>query len=459
MGKLTKPKTLKDESSLRLQYHQNQLHIEDINLINLLKKANVESLRLRFLDSLTRQSKQAKKWVFDSFSKRGISAQYTYAYPTKAAHFYPIVKNMINEGNAIECSAIFDVEMLLWLHQNQELPPKTPIYFNGFKPESYLTAIKKLIQTVPNPIQIVVDNIEELDKLIHWNLPLEIGFRLANDLQSHQKYSFRYSKLGIPIGSMDEAIRKLTPSKLTLKMLHIYIDQRILSEVFKTMLTEISQQYIRLKQSISTLDTLNIGGGMPAPLPAFHPQNYAQIIDEIVAEIQTQCIKNKISFPNLISEFGEYSVNSSGVLLFKIETVKHQKETESWLFLNNSFLNTLPDLWHQRTKFSVHPLFENKDKPTRKYRLAGLTCDGTDFFPYPVELPEFKIGDTQYIAILNTGAYQENLSGMGGLTHCMIPEPTKLFIEKQQVFYMDESNSNNHAFNPLLGYGNYQRLF
>jgi arginine decarboxylase len=66
--------------------------------------------------------------------------------------------------------------------------------------------------------------------------------------------------------------------------------------------------------------------------------------------------------------------------------------------------------------------------------LGGLTCDSQDFYnaeahSNAVFLPKIVEKEEQYIGFFNTGAYQESLSGFGGLQHCLIPAPKHVIID------------------------------
>jgi arginine decarboxylase len=37
--------------------------------------------------------------------------------------------------------------------------------------------------------------------------------------------------------------------------------------------------------------------------------------------------------------------------------------------------------------------------------------------------------EPQYIGLFHTGAYQESLSGYGGIQHCLIPAPKHIIID------------------------------
>ena len=48
-------------------------------------------------------------------------------------------------------------------------------------------------------------------------------------------------------------------------------------------------------------------------------------------------------------------------------------------------------------------------------------------------MPKFSSeAPTQYIGFFNTGAYQESISGYGGLQHCLITAPKHVVISRDE---------------------------
>ena len=71
--------------------------------------------------------------------------------------------------------------------------------------------------------------------------------------------------------------------------------------------------------------------------------------------------------------------------------------------------------------------------------LGGLTCDNDDYFIVTNEgnelfMPKVTNEDVEplYIGFFHTGAYQETLSGFGGVHHCLIPAPKHILVDKDE---------------------------
>jgi arginine decarboxylase len=106
-----------------------------------------------------------------------------------------------------------------------------------------------------------------------------------------------------------------------------------------------------------------------------------------------------------------------------------------WYMIDNSLMTTLPDAWGIGERFILLPI--NKwDNSYHRVNIGGLSCDNSDYYNSEIHesqvyLPMNKEGDTEklYLGFFHTGAYQDNISGYGGIKHCMIPSPQHIIID------------------------------
>ena len=101
--------------------------------------------------------------------------------------------------------------------------------------------------------------------------------------------------------------------------------------------------------------------------------------------------------------------------------------------INNSFMNTLPDTWGIDQRFIILPI-NHWHKNYKHAFLGGLTCDSMDFYNAEIHnnkmfMPEFSSEEPLHIGVFNTGAYQDALSGYGGIKHCLIPSPKHVILK------------------------------
>ena len=194
--------------------------------------------------------------------------------------------------------------------------------------------------------------------------------------------------------------------------------------------------YIELKKVCPELDSLNIGGGLPIQTHMDFSYEYEYMIEEIVTQVQNACRQAGVPEPNIFTEFGSYTVGESGAILYSIVNQKQQNDREKWNMIDSSFITTMPDTWAINQRFPFLAI-NNWDKEYERVHLGGLTCDSEDFYNAEVHsnaifLPKMKDVDELFVGFFNMGAYQEALSGYGGIKHCLIPAPKIVVIDRDE---------------------------
>ena len=73
-------------------------------------------------------------------------------------------------------------------------------------------------------------------------------------------------------------------------------------------------------------------------------------------------------------------------------------------------------------------------------------------------LPRIEPDDSEplYIGFFHTGAYQDSISGFGGIKHCLIPAPKHVIVDRDEmgnlVDYMVYEEQNAESMLKILGY-------
>src|SRR5258708_9667537 len=95
--------------------------------------------------------------------------------------------------------------------------------------------------------------------------------------------------------------------------------------------------------------------------------------------------------------------------------------------IDSSFMTTLPDSWGIGGRFLMLPI--NKwDVEYQRVVLGGITCDSHDYYDSEehineVFLPKIHNGEPLYVGFFHTGAYQDQISGYGGVQHYPLSSP------------------------------------
>ncbi len=157
-------------------------------------------------------------------------------------------------------------------------------------------------------------------------------------------------------------------------------------------------------------------------------------------------------------------MGETGAVIFRVLEAKQQNDTELWYMIDNSLMTTIPDSWSISEKFILLPI--NKwDQPYQKVNIGGVTCDHSDYYNtedlnQQVYMPRIdntnKDDEPLYIGFFHTGAYQDSISGYGGIKHCLIPTPKHIVIDRDdsgQIFdYLFNDEQNPDDMLRILGY-------
>lgn len=414
----------------------DELYFNDIPLMDIIKQYGTP-LRISYLPKISSQIQKAKRLFNVAMAKVDYKGKYVYCYCTKSSHFSFVLDEVLKNEVHIETSSAFDIQIIKEQYQKNTLSKDTYIICNGYKRNLYKQNICDLINDGFNVIP-VLDHLDEIDyyKKHAKADKVKLGIRISTE--EEPSFSFYSSRLGVRSTQiMDLYNEKIEPNqKFELKLLHFFINTGIKDTIYYwTELNKCLQIYKELRAVCTTLDSLNIGGGMPIRTSLGFEYDYEYMIEEIVSQIKMFCEQNDLPEPHIFTEFGSYTVGESGATLYSVVDTKQQNDRETWYFIDSSFITTLPDTWGINQRFILLAV-NNWDKPYQPTNLGGLTCDSMDYYnteahTNQVFLPIVNKSDKipQYIGFFHTGAYQEALSGYGGTQHCLIPAPKHVLID------------------------------
>lgn len=413
------------------------LTFNDVPMKYLIEKYGTP-LKLTYLPKIGKQIKKARNLFRRAMRSLGYAGQYHYCYCTKSSHFAHVVDEVLSHDAKLELSSTYDVLLVRRLFEQGKIGKDTIIICNGFKPDNYLHEICALINDGFTNVIPVVDNAHELD-YYEQHVTAEstgIGIRVATEEEPN--FEFYTSRLGIRgtdvVNIFNDRIKD--NPKFKMRMLHFFVDTGIKDSLYYWgELRKAAQLYCELKKVSDDLHALNIGGGMPIRNSLGFEFDYKYMVREIVNSILVTCEENEVPEPDLFTEFGKYTVGESGATIFSVLAQKQQNDSELWYMIDNSIMNTLPDAWGIGERFILLPI--NKwQNPYRRVNIGGLSCDNSDYYNseihesqvyLPVVKPEEK--EPLYLGFFHTGAYQDSISGYGGIKHCLIPSPQHIVID------------------------------
>jgi arginine decarboxylase len=439
---------------------ENRLFFHDIDISDIIKKYGTP-LKLTYLPRISEQIQKAKKLFAKAYKLHNYNAEYNYCYCTKSSHFNFVLEEALKNEIHLETSFAYDLEIVNRLYKKKKITKQTKIICNGYKTKAYTRKISTMINE-GFALTPIIDNKEEIkdyERLVKQNC--NIGIRIA--AEEEPQFQFYTSRLGI----RSKEIRNFYLDKIhenpkfNLKMLHFFINTGIKDDAYYwSELNKALNVYCELSQECETLDSINIGGGFPIRNSLSSNYDYEYMISEIVLQIKNACKRAKVPVPHIYTEFGSFTVGESGAAVYKVLGQKWQNDNELWYMIDSSFITTLPDTWGIGQKFIMLPI--NKwDQEYHRVNLGGLTCDSHDYYNSEVNiaqiyLPKIYKDEPLYLGFFHTGAYQESLSGYGGIKHCLIPAPKHVLIDvdadgniKSKLFRKEQTSL---SMMKILGY-------
>lgn len=418
--------------------------------------------KLMYLPRIGEQIKKARNLFRRAIKKNKYKGKYYYAYCTKCCHFSHVVKSAVREGIQLETSSSFDIDLIYKLYEEGEINKKVIIIHNGYKTEDYLRKIARLNQDGFYNSMLILDSKSELQRVKRYakdlKKPLKIGVRMAIDEEPQTAYYT--SRLGIRANEILDFYKNEIKGDetISLKMMHFFIDSGIKDNMYYWgEFQKAMKLFVELKLICPEMKAIDLGGGFPVRNNLGFDYDYEYIINELVSNIAEACRKADIEEPDIFTEFGKYTVGESGATIFSVLEQKKQNDAETWYMVDNSLMNTIPDAWSINEKFIMLPINKWDNEYTR-VNIGGISCDHSDYYNsedmnQQLFLPKYEDRDKEplYVGFFHTGAYQDSISGYGGIKHCLIPAPKMIIIDRDETGnYVDSVYRNEQTVDEML---------
>ncbi len=439
----------------------NQLNFQGVDLMELINKYGTP-FKFTYLPKIGEQINKSRLLFNQAITKYNYTGSYNYCYCTKSSHFGFIINEVLKNNADLETSSAFDLDIIAKLNAEGNYNKSKFIICNGYKTDEYAQKMADFAKNGFQNLVCVLDNPAEFDLIDKYaEVPMNLGIRIATE--EEPGYLVYTSRLGTSYKLVNDLyLNKIKDNpKFKLKMLHFFVNSGIKDTTYYwSELTRLVNVYCDLKELSDDLDTLDIGGGMPIYTSLGVEHDYPYMIDQIVYYIKTICDSRNIPQPNIVTEFGSFTVGESGGAIYSIIGEKQQNDKESWYMIDSSFITTLPDTWGIGQKFILLAI-NQWDEEFKRINLGGLTCDSQDFYnsdthTNQVFMPKLQENEPLYMGFFHTGAYQESLGGYGGIQHCLIPAPKHLVIDKKEDGTLDVKvfapEQNAEQMMKVLGY-------
>lgn len=365
--------------------------------------------------------------VVNTVTKRtGYKGRFFYHFPMKVNQNKEFMLPLVSEGAHLEVASANDLWIVKKLWEGENFHSKIRVLCNGPKTERYIALIKQLRENGLAVIPIIEDP-DELALFKGFSGDMGIRINLLSKVKSH------WDKKIDRFGLLQNEILGLGRIR-NLKILHYHIGSQIeLKNDIIVALREAFNAYKKIRAVNPTLDTINIGGGFAIPYEKKRMYSVESVVYRIIKTLKDMSEKANIPHPNIIVEWGRYITAPAQITVYRVIGQKDIQKAvaKKWYIIDGSFMNDLLDTWAIHQKWHIVPVNDMSAKKRHRVWLAGLSCDSDDkytasdgYLLLPC-LEDFGPEDSLYIAIFDTGAYQDAFSSH----HCLLSSPAKIVLQ------------------------------
>ncbi len=355
----------------------------------------------------------------------GYKGKFFYHYPMKVNQNREFVLPLISEGANLEVTSANELWLVKKLWEGERFNNKIRVLCNGPKTDQYLDLIEELHGKGMNIVPII-EGPEEIERISKYKG--DKGARVDLSIKSDTRWDKKFDRFGLS----EKDILDL-PKMKNLKILHYHLGSQIKTQ--KSILDAIKRGfgiYIELQKKYPSLDTLDIGGGFGLSHEKKKFYTAKVVSSKIIKLLKNLSDKAQVKHPNLAIEWGWYIVDPAQITIYKVISKKYieKANARAWYIIDGSFMNDLKDTWAVHRKLYVIPA-NNMMSPLKRVWLAGSSCDSDDKYTAGGDymlLPKID-GEDQYLAILDTGAYQDSLASH----HCLLSLPAKIVAKDGEI--------------------------
>lgn len=364
---------------------------------------------------------------FNAYIKiAGYKGKFFYHYPMKVNQHKEFILPLLSEGANLEVTSANELWLVKKLWEGQKFDSKIRVFCNGPKTDQYLDLVEESRSKGMNIVPII-ESYEEMERLLKYKG--DIGLRVDLDFKADTHWDKKFDRFGIS----EKEVLSL-PKMKNLKVMHYHIGSQIKTQ--KSVLEGIRRAfkiYVALQKKNPSLDTIDIGGGFGIPYEKKKFYTAKIVSNKIIRLLKSLADRAGVKHPNLAVEWGQYVVAPSQITIYKVISEKSipKANANAWYIVDGSFINDLKDTWAIHQRWHITPV-NHMDSSLKKVWLAGSTCDSDDKYTVGgnyILLPRIKESSDQYLAIFDTGAYQESLSSH----HCLLSLPIKIMAENGNI--------------------------
>ena len=374
----------------------------------------------------------------------GYKGKFFYHYPMKVNQNKEFVLSLLSEGANLEATSANELWIVKKLWEGEKFNSKIRVLCNGPKTNQYLDLIEELRGKGMNIVPIL-ESLEEVERLSKYKG--DIGVRVDLNVKADSHWDKKFDRFGL---SEKDAL-DLGKMK-NLKIMHYHMGSQIKTQ--KSIFEGVKYGfniYTQLQKIHPNLDTLDIGGGFGIPYEKKKFYTAKGVSSKIIKILKNLSDKAGIKHPNLVVEWGQYIVAPAEITIYKVlyKKVIPKANAKAWYIVDGSFMNDIKDIWAIHQKYHTIPVNNMFDQLKTTW-LAGSTCDSDDKYTAGgnyILLPKLKEDQDQFVAMLDTGAYQDGLSSH----HCLLAAPMKI-VAQDGTIKIVRKRENAEAIGKLFGW-------
>ncbi|MFA5791840.1 MAG: hypothetical protein WC884_02275 [Candidatus Paceibacterota bacterium] len=379
----------------------------------------------------------------------GYKGKFFYHYPMKVNQNKEFILPILSEGANLEVTSANELWIVKKLWEGEKFNSKIRVFCNGPKTEQYLDLIEELRAKGMNIVPIL-ESLLEIERVSKYKG--DIGMRVNLNVKTDTHWDKKFDIFGL---SEKDALN-LSKMK-NLKIMHYHVGSQIKSQ--KSILDAIKYAfnvYVQLQKIHPSLDTLDIGGGFGIPYERKKFYTAKSVSNKIVKILKNLADKAHVKHPNLAIEWGRYIAAPAQITIYKVISEKNipKANANAWYVVDGSFMNDLKDTWAIHQKWHIIPV-NNMHNVLKTVWLAGSTCDSDDKYTDGgnyILLPKLHENRNQFVAIFDTGAYQEGLASH----HCLLSAPMKI-VAQNGTIQIIRKHENADSVGKIFGWNGDQK--
>src|SRR5262249_16810274 len=144
-------------------------------------------------------------------------------------------------------------------------------------------------------------------------------------------------RFGLTPAEIAQAAARLEGTPHRLVVYHAMVGSQIEDiDGWMARLARSAEAYCRLRRPVPTLQAFNVGGGMPTSAYVLDFSfDYEGFLRRLMDELAAICAAYDVPQPDIIGEFGRYTVASHNLFLLEVSAVKHgQNDAPPWYLVD-----------------------------------------------------------------------------------------------------------------------------